>query len=477
MPLVPSLRSALAALLLAGSAAPLAAQDAASLLATATARLGGAARLDSMYRVRLSYQTLWYRQTFLPSPSGLPVLGSIEDNIDVRDYRRRAWRSERRLNGPEGPPQIVNIVDDTIASTTFGTTTRPQNTAYVTERDELFLSTPQWLLRRLAAADVAPTLRRAADTVIAGRRHQVLTTRLDGRPLTLWIGLDGWLTGMRYVAAQPLDFGLAGFGEMPVTVWYEQWRMNGGIAVPGVVTTRREGEVYKQIVLRRVEWMPQLDAATFAIADSVRAAYLADRGRAMQDVPHDSLVTPTPGVVAFATPFAHPGAVRLQDGWMLLGAGAADLSAERAIARLEREGAPVRAALLFGTSPTSLGGVRALAARRLAVLLPADAAPATRVMLDGARGATLRTAAEGRWFQVAGDSVFIEPVRAPDSPGAVLVWIPRLRYAYLGAVGGVAVSAAFAQLDAHGFQPTHVGTAQSVARPISAVRPATPSAR
>jgi hypothetical protein len=77
----------------------------------------------------------------------------------------------------------------------------------------------------------------------------------------------------------------------------------------------------------------------------------------MHDVPHDSLVKAHDGVVSFAGPFTHPGAVRLRNGWMLLGGGAADLQVQRAAARLEREGAPVLGAFVFGASPIGAGGL------------------------------------------------------------------------------------------------------------------------
>lgn len=461
--LVASIAVVLAAL--GSTASELRAQDAAALIARATERLGGATRLDSLHRVRMAYQTLWYRPRFSATASGLTSLGSTEENVDVRDYRALSWRSERRFNVMDGPAQVVNIVADSVASTAFGTGVRAQSAAYVTERIELFLSTPSWLLQRLSRLEGAAAPRLGRDTVIANRAHRTVTATVAARPVTLWITPDGWLTGIRYIAAQPKDFGLAGYGEMEVRVFYEQWRGTSGITSPWVISVFREGELYKQLLLRRVEWMPVLEEATFAIADSTRDAFLADRTRAMQDVPHDSLVPARDGVVGFFGPFTHPGAVRLREGWMLLGAGPADIQVERAAARLEREGAPVIGAFVFATSPTTVGGLGALLRRRAVVVMPEETQGIAAVVAND-RG-TIRVVREGSWHRIAGDSVWVEPILSPDASGAMLIYVPRLQWAYFAGVGGGApLVVAQEMLAARRFTPTHIGGAQALARPV-----------
>lgn len=466
-----SLAAAVALLSLSLSAAPLAAQSAAAIVSRATDRLGGAARLDSLYRVRMAYQTLWYRPRFLATASGLSSFSSAEENVDTRDYRANSWRSERRYGSMDGPAQVINIVADSVASTWFGSGVIPQNAAYVTERIELFLTTPSWLFRRLAQLDGADAPARGRDTVIAGRQHYAVNARVSERPVTLWITPDGWLTGLRFVGAQPKDFGLAGFGEMEVRVFYELWRSTSGIVSPWFVSVFREGELYKQLLLRRVDWMPELDVATFAIPDSTRDAFLAKRTRAMQDVPHDSLVPAHDGVVGFFGAFTHPGAVRLRDGWMLIGAGPSDIQVELAAARLEREGAPLLGAFVFSTSPTVTGGLPALMRRGGTVLLPAESEGVARVVLESRASRTLRTIRDGSWHTIGGDSVWMEPIIAPDAAGAMLVYVPRLRWAYFAGVGGGApLIAAQELLTARRFTPTHVGSAQGLARLVTAPR-------
>lgn len=469
--MIPSLRLALLSLLLP---AALAAQDASTLLARATARIG-ATRFDTLPRVRLSYQTLWYRATFGPTPSGLTPLASAEENIDTRDYSIMAWRSERRFNGTEGPAQIVNIVRDSVASTSFGRGAQPQSGAYVTERDELFLSTPSWLLQRAAALRGAQAPRMGRDTTLAGVRHHSVLITLDGRPVTLWIAPDGHFSGLRYVAAQPLDFGLAGFGEMEVKVFYEGWRPTSGVYQPWTVTVFRAGELYKQLVLRRVEWMPALDSATFAIPDSVRQAFLARRFVAMHDLPHDSLDEAASGVFSFAGGQGRmTGAVRLREGWMLIGAGAADDHVARAAAGLQRRGGEVRAAFTFGTSTGGTGGLNWFRQRSVAVFVSAGSEGVARTVLRGQQFAGLTVIRAAGWQRIAGDSVWFAPLTQPDAPGAMLVFVPRLSWAFLaGPPTPWMLRSAFDQLDANGFAAQTFGTIQSVARPAAALRPPT----
>lgn len=451
------------------------AQDASTLLERATSRIGGAARLDTLTRVRLQYQTLWYRATYGATASGLTPLGSAEENIDVRDYAIPAWRSERRFNGTDGAAQVVNILRDSVGSTDFGRGPQAQSAAYLTEREELFLSTPTWLLRRLARLQGSAAPRLGRDTTIAGVPHRSLQATVDGRPVTLWLTADGHFTGLRYVAAQPLDFGLAGLGEMEVRVYYDQWRATNGVFQPWSITVFRAGEPYKQLILRRVEWMPTLDESTFAVPDSVRRTFNANRHVAMQDLAHDSLTEPVSGVFAFAGGQGRMnGAVRLRDGWMLIGAGAADNHVARAATALERRGGEVKAAFSFSTSPTGMGGLGYLLRRSATVVIPAGSEGIARAVLQGRRDAGLRVVTRAGWQRIAGDSVWFEPLVQMESAGAMLVYVPRLNWAFLaGAPTPWMLRAAFDALDARGFSPQTLGTIQSVARPTASLRPPT----
>ncbi len=463
------------------AAAPAAAQvpqrastdSSAAWLAAVIDRIGGQGALEGVATVRYRYQTLWYRPTWDRTVSGLVPFGSAEENVDVRDYRANAWRVERRFGTDAGPPAIVNIIRDSVASTAGRGGLAPQNAAYLDERDEVFLAAPERLLQRLSADPRGTRLRALRDTALAGRVHHVLAAEVDGRPVRLWVSRDGFLRGVGYQAAQPLDFGLAGLGAMEVAVFYDQWRETAGVALPWQYTIFRSGELYKQLLVRGLELNPAHPADSLVVADSIRQRFLAAGRRAMYDLPHDSVVTFADGIVGFAGVGVHPGAVRLRDGWMMVTAGPADLTAERARAALERRGAPVRAVLLVSTSPTALGGSRALARAGAKFVLASGSMRAARTMLgdleSAARPYTL--IAGGSWITVAGDSVWAEELEVPDAVGAVLFWVPRLKWAYLGPVGSPwHLRQALRVLDARGFAPQTVGLAQGIATPIATVR-------
>lgn len=480
---VPAVSLALAlalalSLLPAGPAAAQAARrgpsdSSATWLASAIDRIGGDSALRAITAVRYRYQTLWFRPTWDRTISGLVPFGSAEENVDLRDYRANAWRMERRFGIEPGPPAIVNIIRDSVASTAIRGTLAPQNGAYVDERDELFLAAPERLLQRLAADPRDASLRALPDTVLAGRIHHVLAAELDGRSVRLWVSRDGFLRGVGYRAAQPRDFGLAGLGTMEVAVYYDQWREAGGVALPWQITIFRAGELYKQLLLRAAEVNPAHAAESLMVVDSIRQRFVAAGRKAMYDLPHDSLVTAVEGIVTFAGVGVHPGAVRLRQGWMMVTAGPADLTAERARAALERRGAPVKAVLLMSTSPTAIGGSRALAEAGITFVLPSGSVRAARTMLGDleSKARPFTIIAGGSWITVAGDSVWAEELEVPDAVGAVLFWVPRLKWAYLGPVGSPwHVRQALRVLDARGFAPQMVGLAQGIATPIAAVR-------
>jgi hypothetical protein len=151
---------------------PAAAQraDAKAVAERAVSLMGGDA-LRSIERVRLDMMTQWQRTSFREVPwSDRP---SFEPHVDVRDYTIPAWRNTREF----GARNITNVVPDSVAITDIGQGFEPQSVAYVDERRELFVYTPDRLA--LLMRD-APDLRHAGDTVIGGEPHAMLSATVAG---------------------------------------------------------------------------------------------------------------------------------------------------------------------------------------------------------------------------------------------------------------------------------------------------------
>ncbi|MEQ9401109.1 MAG: hypothetical protein RJQ04_18225 [Longimicrobiales bacterium] len=384
--------------------------------------MGGPA-LASVSRVRLDMMTQWQRTGYRDVPgSDRP---SFEPHTDVRDYTIPAWRNTRDF----GARKIVNVVRDSVAATSFGDGFQPQSVAYVDERDELFLYTPDRLMLALRAA---PDLRTEGDTVVAGERFRRVRGTLPG-------GLDAVVafhagTGLPAMLAfrqgHPNDFGLVPFGAMRVDVWYANWRTFGDISIPTQWDVRRAGAPYKRMTVQRADFDPEFAADSFAIAPEVRTAFLAARGP-MHDRPIDSVTVVAPGVVAVHG-FGFPaGAVRVGEAWVLLQAGHAPLSLRRASDALAGHGVDRISAAVVARASAGNGGASALVEQGVPVYTSEAAAPFLDVVLEGAGVApgAARVIRSPGTVAEAGE-LRLEPLDLPDAPGSLVVWWPERGWLY-----------------------------------------------
>jgi hypothetical protein len=299
------------------------------ILDTAIARMGGEAVLRRIERVRFEMLTLWHRLTFDERPNALGV--GYEVHSDLRNYSLDAWRNSRRfLNGSAAPPQVIDVVRDTAAirqlSLPNGTLApwSPLNIAYVDERREVFGFTPE---RLLLAARAASDLRALADTVVGAVPHARLTATIEGFPTTILISRkDGFLAMARHRAAHPNDFGLAPWGDMQVEIWYSNWTKHvlpstAAIAYPGQWDVRRVGRPYKRVTILSANFDAAAPTDSFAISDSLRAAYVATARRPMWEVPMDSARVTGGRFAMLGRSAQTQGAVRLGGLWLFLEGG------------------------------------------------------------------------------------------------------------------------------------------------------------
>jgi len=419
-----------AGLLLAATVTP-AQETPVTLMTRAVERAGGDSALRAIRTARLEYVTTWMRTTFADVPSA-PALG-IEENVDLRDYDRQIWRYERNV-GP-GIPIIRDVVRDSVAIYDRGRGWQPLSGAYVHERRELFLSSAERLLVTALDAARAGGLSFGADTAIAGATHARLVGTLDGFPATLFLRRsDAQLTGFRFRAAQPWDFGLAAWDEMEVELWYSNWRVTGPLLLPFEVATNRVGVPYKRLTIISAEYNVPLPEDSVAVSDSLRRRYMAEQHRAMFDLAIDSLHTSAEGFTTFAVPGAPLGTVQQPAGWLLYGSGVAPMLADRAVARLRATGQPIVSAIVGTMTVLGAGGAPALARAGIPIVAAEDArtflAAMFRQQRVPLRGITW--VSRPGWQVIAGDSLWLEPVDMPDDDGGLLVWDPTRRWLYAG---------------------------------------------
>lgn len=448
-----------------------------SIVDTALARMGGADNLARIERVRREMLTQWLRISFADRP--FPDGPSYELHTDTRDYSQRAWRNERKFGFGDRAPALIDIVLDTVAIRQFNGPWAPLNVAYVDERRELFTFAPE---RLLLLARSAPDLRAGADTLINGRPHARLTATVEGFPATLFIGRGDGLPAMaRFRAAAPNDFGLVPWGEMEVEFWYSRWAPTEvGAILPTQWDIRRVGEPYKRMTVLGIAFDTVATAETFAVSDSLRAAYFASATKPMHDVPLDSARVAEGRFAIFAGIGSPAGAVKLGGEWVLLETGQAPLSANRALAWLARhEPAPIAGAVVTFVAVTNGGSVE-LARRGIPLRTAPGAVPILETILrnHGSRLPAGAPVAQAEWLSVGSDSLWLEPIDLPDASGSLLVYSPTLKWVYsASAFAPLQRGRVLARIRSHGWAVERIGSARGIVAPVPAETASAPGGR
>jgi hypothetical protein len=412
--------------------------------------------------VRFDMMTQWQRTSFREVPwTDRP---SFEEHTDVRDYTIPAWRNTRTF----GARNVVNVVRDSVALTDFGTGFQPLSAAYVDEREELFLYTPDRLM--LALLDARdPAL--AGDSVIGGERFRIVQATTPGDlPVRVFFHAGSGLPALLcFRAAHPNDFGLVPWGEMNVEVWYSNWNSFDGIGMATQWDILRAGAPYKRMTVRSATINPVLEPDSFATPPQLRSLYLATRGP-MHDRQVDSVSTPHPGLAAVSG-FGFPaGAVRTSAGWYLLEAAHHPLMLERARRALATQGVDALAGAIIVAARAGNGGVTALVNEGVPLLVAPAAEPFVRTMLEnaGQPASGYQVVRSGRWLGTGTGRLRLEPIDLPDVPGSLMLYAPEIGWLYApDAATPLDVRVATERARELGWRWTALGTARKLFVPIA----------
>ena len=432
-----------------------------AILDTAIARMGGAAAIGAIERAQLQVMTEWQRTDF--DTRRTPVILSYELSTELRDYTIPAWRYTRRFYSPNGTSEVIDLVTDSVAALGMDGRWRPQNVAYVEERDEVFTFAPERIVR---LAREALDARALADTTIGGVRYaRVVATVGRFRPTLHFRRSDGLVGMARFRAAQPNDFGLAPWGAMDVEIAYSRWQRiaDAGLVMPMQLDVSRAGRPYKRMTTVTAKYNVPIPSDSLVVADSLRTAFLATARRPMFDLPMDSARIVEGSFALFGAPGTPTGAVKIGGHWVMFEAGTAPLSIERSAAFLRRSdaGTPLDVALL--TAPTGAGGVAWLTRQPMTVWTTTAAAPFADAALRGwpVGGTPPHTMSSDRWIRVGADSLRIETIDLPDFPRTTLVYVPARRWAYAWPAGPVQMDYVIAAIKQRGWHVDRVGSARS----------------
>jgi hypothetical protein len=475
---LPALAAAFLATEAAAQSSPTSEASAVALVDRAIARMGGESILRGLKSLRLEFLTLWQRAHFGSHPYADQP--SFERNAVLFDFERRGWRNTRTFL--QGAGFLVDIVADTLAQRTSAANPSappvmaPLNIAYIDERREQLAFAPE---RTLLVAKDAGGLRLLRDTVIDGVAHARVAGSAEGFAAVWFIRrTDGLPALVRYRADEINDYGLAPWGVQEVEIWWSAWAWSApGLLSPRQRDTRRAGRPYKRISVFSVTPNAPAPPNSFAIADSIRARYLAEQRRPMWMVPFDGARIVADHYASFP-PFAgSAGAVSVGGQWVLLETaqhpGAVELI-HRWLAT-QTPAQPLGLGIVSRSAPSN-GGARWFVEHGLPVVASAGSAPALPAVLgDKADAAKVRTARTNGWMQVGSDSLWLERLELPDNPGALAVYSPSLRWLYSALWGNPAYQPEFdaviSRLRAKGLAVEWVGTARSIRSPAPAPPP------
>lgn len=445
-----------------------------ALLDRAITRMGGNAALEAIRSLRMDVLTQWLRTSFADHP--FADLPTYERNVELRDYSAKAWRNTRYFSPTSLTAAVVDVVRDTIAarlmprapgaSPAWG----PLNVAYVEERRELFAFAPGQLLRALRAD---PAARLLPDTILDGLSHARIAATVEGWPAVLFLRRADDLPAMvRFLANETNDFGLAPWGTHEVEFWYSGWtRVPGGALLPRQHDVRRVGRPYKRMTALALVVNAPAPADSFAISDSVAADYLATDRQPMWRTPLDQTARlERENFVVLPPMVGSPGAVRIGGKWLMIETAQAVGAMELVASWFERRGHGAIAGALVTNVGTSNGGAPWFLARKLPVLAAPGAERALSVITGSRRGGSgVTLVPSARWTHVGGDSLWLEPVSAPDYLGTMAVYSPTLRWLWLPFAGSPThepdLQAAIHRLEARGLAVALVGGPRGIVAP------------
>lgn len=404
-----------------------------AVIDTAIGRMGGLPALEGISRMRIEQMTEWHR-TALDDRIATPV-GSYERDTELRDYTIPAWRYTRRFIGPAATTQeLIDVVADTAAVMFAAGAWRPLSGAYLQERDELFMATPDRILVLARKADDARVL---ADTAINGVKLARIGATIRRTPVTLHFEkATGMLAIVQLKAGQLWDFGLVPWGVMDVQFRYSRWSRNAqsGITLPTQTDIYRIGRPYKKVIWLAFQVNPAIPADSFAIADSLRAQYMATQNKAMHDIPLDTAKIVDNTFAVFGAPGTPTGAVKVGGQWVIFEGGAAPLTAQRSLDYLQKAEPATKVGLALLTSASgAVAGAAEYVKRGVPTQATAGARPYVAASFAGwsASPASIRTVDETKWTRVGNDSLRVASLDLPDAPRAAMVYVPSLKWLYV----------------------------------------------
>jgi hypothetical protein len=129
------------------------------------------------------------------------------------------------------------------------------------------------------------------------------------------------------------------------------------------------------------------------------------------------------------------------------------------------------AGLLVTGPNTGRGGAAWFTQRKLPVYITPGAATAMSATLANWKQPPTATTvlAKPQWLRMGGDSVWVETIDLPDYPGALVAYVPSLRWVYSGAAATpLYFDLIVARIRERGWAADRIGSVRSLSQPIPA---------
>jgi len=124
------------------------------------------------------------------------------------------------------------------------------------------------------------------------------------------------------------------------------------------------------------------------------------------------------------------------------------------------------------TAPnTGRGGAAWFTDKKLPIYVTPGAASAMSTTLGNwmQPNSVAKVVSRPQWLRVGGDSVWVEPIDLPDFPGALVAYVPSLRWAYSGlAATPLYFDMVVARIRERGWAVDRIGSVRSLIQPIPA---------
>jgi len=186
----------------------------------------------------------------------------------------------------------------------------------------------------------------------------------------------------------------------------------------------------------------------------------------------DSAKLLEPRLARLGNPGQTQAAVKLGTSWLFLEGASVPQRSETDARWLESAdpGSTVGGLLVTGPN-TGRGGAAWFIQRKLPVYVTPGAVSAMSATLGNwnqPRSAA-SVVSKPQWLRIGGDSVWVESIDLPDYPGALVAYVPSLRWAYSGlAATPLYFDMVVARIRERGWAVDRIGSMRSLIQPIPA---------